>query len=205
MKSSNLKVNVAPFSGGYHAEIQETAVADDLLNVAQDADREQRALMETASAEQVSYQERLEIYLQTKHDQVESIEDKLENLIVHQQAQMQQSEANRPGLLTLPNTKQKWVARQSQQQTRLQVLHNRLDFVRELKAGMGMHSPKLEELAERKLRKHDPALAQEWDASLEAYRKHQALLRKQDQEKKRTEKVGVGLSLSLSPIKSNFR
>jgi hypothetical protein len=205
MKSATLKVNVAPFSGVHHAEIQETAVADDLLNLAQGADREQRALMETATAEQVSYQERLEIYLQTKHDQVENIEDKLENLIVHQQAQLQQSETNRPGLLTLANTKQKWVARQSQQQTRLQVLHNRLDFVRELKVGMGMHSPKLEALAERKLRKHDPTLAQEWDASLEAHRKHQALLRKQDQEKKRTEKVGVGLSVSLSPIKLNFR
>ncbi len=145
----------------------------------------------------------LEIYLQTKHDQVESIEDKLGSLIVKQQALLQQSEAKKPGLLSMPNTKHQWAARQSRQQARLQVLHNRLDSVRELKEGMGVHSPKLEELAERKLRKHDPTLAQEWDSSLEAHRKHLALRRKQDQEKKRFESVGVGLSLRLA--KSTIR
>jgi hypothetical protein len=198
-----MKISVDPLSRANNAENQGIAVADDLLNAAQDAGREQQVLMETTNSEQVSYQEMLEIYLQTKHDQVESIEDKLENLIVQQQALLQQSEAKKPGLLSMPNTKHQWAARQSRQQARLQVLHNRLDIVRELKEGMGVHSPKLEELAERKLRKHDPTLAQEWDSSLEAHRKHQALQRKQGQEKKRFESVGVGLSLRLS--KSTIR
>lgn len=203
MKPSTMKVSAASFPRANHAETMELTVADDLLNAAQGAEREQQALMETATAAQVSYQELLEIVIQTKHDQVESIEDKLENLIVQQQAQLQQSKANRPGLLTMPNTKHQWVTRQSQQQGRLQVLHSRQDSVRELKEGMGMHSPKLEELAERKLRKHNPTLAQEWDSSIKAHRKHQALLRKQSQEKKRIESFGAGLS--LSPTKSNFR
>lgn len=203
MNTSTMKISVAPLSRVNNAENQGIAVADDLLNAAQDAGREQQALMETANAEQASYQEMLEIYLQTKHDQVESIEVKLGSLIVQQQALLQQSEAKKPGLLSMPNTKHQWAARQSRQQARLQVLHNRLDIVRELKEGMGVHSPKLEELAERKLRKHDPTLAQEWDSSLEAHRKHQALRRKQDQEKKRFESVGVGLSLRLS--KSTIR
>ena len=203
MNTSTMKISVAPLSRVNNPENQYMAVADDLLNAAQDAGREQQTLMETAIAEQVSYQEMLAIYLQTKHGQVESIEDKLETLIVQQQALFQQSEAKKPGLLSLPNTKQQWAVRQSRQQARLHVLHNRLDFVRELKEGMGVHSPKLEELAERKLRRHDPTLAEEWDSSLEAHRKHQALLRKQGQEKKRFESVGVGLSLGLR--KSNMR
>ena len=99
--------------------------------------------------------------------------------------------------------KQQWAVRQSRQQARLHVLHNHLDFVRELKEGMGVHSPKLEELAERKLRRHDPTLAQEWDSSLEAHRKHQALRKKQGQEKKRFDSVGAGLSLRLA--KSTIR
>ena len=203
MNTSTMKISVAPLSRVNNAENLDTAVADDLLNAAQDAGREQHALMETAIAEQVSYQEMLEIYLQTKHGQVESIEDKLETLIVQQQALLQQSEAKKPGLLSMPNTKQEWAVRQSREQARLHVLHNRLDIVRELKEGMGVHSPKLEELAERKLRRHDPTLAQEWDSSLEAHRKHQALQRKQGQEKKRFESVGVGLSLGLR--NSNMR
>ena len=198
MNTPTMKISVAPLARANNAENQDMAVADDLLNTAQDAGREQQALMETANSEQVSYQEMLEIYLQTKHGQVESIEDKLETLIVQQQALLQQSEAKKPGLLSMPNTKHQWAVRQSRQQSRLHVLHNRLDIVRELKEGMGVHSPKLEELAERKLRRHDPTLAQEWDSSLEAHRKNQALLRKQGQEKKRFESVGVGLSLRLS-------
>ena len=203
MNTPTMKISVAPLSRANNAENQDMAVADDLLNAAQDAVREQQALMETANSEQVSYQEMLEIYLQTKHDQVESVEVKLGSLIVQQQALLQQSEAKKPGLLSMPNTKHQWAVRQSRQQSRLYVLHNRLDIVRELKEGMGVHSPKLEELAERKLRKYDPTLAQKWDASLEAHRKHQALLRKQDQEKKRVDSVGVGLSLRLS--KSTIR
>ena len=62
---------------------------------------------------------------------------------------LQQSEAKKPGLLSMPNTKHQWVVRQSRQQARLHVLQNRLDFVRELKECMGVHSPKLKELAER--------------------------------------------------------
>jgi hypothetical protein len=203
MNTPTMKISVATLSRVNNAENQDIAVSDDLLNSAQDTCREQQALMETANSEQVSYQEMLEIYLQTKHGQVESIEDKLETLIVQQQALLQQSDAKKPGLLSMPNTKHQWDVRQSRQQARLHVLHNRLDSVRELKEGMGVHSPKLEELAERKLRKNDPTLAQEWDSSLEAHRKHQALRRKQDQEKKRVDSVGVGLSLGLR--NSNMR
>jgi hypothetical protein len=61
----------------------------------------------------------------------------------------------------------------------------------------------LEKLAMRKLTKHYPTLTPEWNSSLEAHRKLQGLLKMQDQDKKRVERIGVGLS--LSPTKLKFR
>jgi len=144
----------------------------------------------------------LELYIQSKQDQVGTIEDNLETLIVQQQSRLQQSQVNKPGLLSLPNTKQEWAKQQIQQQARLLTLHNRLESVRELKESMGLHSPKIVELAERKLRKYDPALAEEWDTALESHRKHQALLRKQEQDKKRVETIGSALSLRQTKFSS---
>ncbi len=56
----------------------------------------------------------------------------------------------------------------------------RLEAVREIKEGMGLHSPKIEELATRKMRAENPELASDWDAMQEAGRRHQLQLRKQD-------------------------
>lgn len=73
-----------------------------------------------------------------------------------------------------------------QQQHTMQRLHGRLESVREIKEGMGLHGPRIDELAIRKLRAQEPELAREWDAMQEAQRLHQALQRKQEQEKKQT-------------------
>jgi hypothetical protein len=202
MNTSTTKINVSPDTANLSAEPLNLAVSDDGLVLAQSINREQQALMETATAEQATYQEMLGLYIQSKQDQVGSIEDHLESLIVQQQSRLQQSQVNKPGLLALPNTKQEWAKQQTQQQARLLTLHNRLESVRELKESMGLHSPKIEELAERKLRKHDPALAEEWDTVLESHRKHQALLRKQEQDKKRVETIGSALSLRQTKFSS---
>lgn len=45
---------------------------------------------------------------------------------------------------------------------------------------MGLHSPKIEELATRKMRAENPELASDWDAMQEAGRRHQLQLRKQE-------------------------
>ena len=81
-------------------------------------------------------------------------------------------------------------------------MHTRLESVRELKESLGLHSPKIEELAERKLHQLEPALAEEWDTALESHRKHQALLRKQEQDKKRVETIGSALSLRQTKFSS---
>lgn len=171
-------------------------VGDVLLESTQGLEQEQQALLEAAPIEQ-TYQEALALYVQAKHAQVEQIEDRIENLIDRQQARLQHTQANTPGLLSMPGTKRAWQARQTQQQARLQNLHNRLETVREIKEGMGIHAPKIEELATRKMRAENPELASDWDAMREAARRHQALMRKQERERKQTQEQRQGRSQSL--------
>nr|BCT99939.1 hypothetical protein [uncultured bacterium] len=176
------------------------ATGDGLLAAAEAADTEQQAALEAAPLDQ-TYQEALALYVQAKHDQVERVEDRLENLIDRQQARLQQTQANQPGLLTRPGAKRAWQNQQMQQQARLQSLHVRLEAVREIKEGMGLHSPKVEELATRKMRAENPELASDWDAMREAARRHQALLRREEQEKKQAqtlERPGRSQSLGLT-------
>ena len=139
--------------------------------------------------------------MQAKHDQVERIEDRLEQLVDRQQARLQQLQSNAPGLLSLPGTRRAWQNQQVQQQARLQTLHVRLEAVREIKEGMGLHSPKIEELATRKMRAENPELAADWDAMRQAARRHELLMRKQEQERKQTqalERPGRAQTLGLS-------
>lgn len=175
-------------------------IGADMLTAAQAAEIEQRAVLEAAPVEQ-AYTENLALYVQVKHDQVERIEDRLESLIDRQQARLQQTRASEPGRLSLPGTRQGWHNQQLQQQARLQALFARLEAVREIKEGMGLHSPKLEELATRKMRAEHPELASDWDAMREAARRHELLVRKQEQERKQSqahERPGRSQSLGLS-------
>ena len=145
--------------------------------------------------------------VEAKHDQAERIEDRLEDLIERQESRMQQAQAKQPGMLALPSTRAKWQQQMQQQQATLQRLHGRLETVREIKEGMGIHSPRIEELAARKLRAQEPELASEWADMREAQRRPEALQRKEEQEKKQTqdrerreqiERTGRGVRLGLS-------
>jgi len=168
-----------------------------LLVDAEATEAEQQAALEAAPLDQ-TYQEALSLYVQAKHDQVERIEVRLENLIDRQQARLQQTQVNQPGLLSRPGVKRAWQNQQMQQRARLQSLHARLEAVREIKEGMGLHSPRIEELATRKMRAENPALASDWDAMREAARRHQMLLRREEQERKQTQALGrPGWSQSL--------
>lgn len=173
-----------------------TSGGDELLEAAQEIEREQQAALEAAPIEQ-TYQEALAIYVQSKFAQVEHIEDRLENLIDRQQARLQQAQTGKPGFLARPGARQAWQTSQAQQQARLQVLHTRLEVVREIKEGMGIHAPRIEELATRKMRAERPDLASDWDAMREAARRHQALTRKQEQERKQAQERRLGRSQSL--------
>jgi len=139
--------------------------------------------------------------LRAKHDQVEHIEDRLEGLIDRQRARLQQTQILAPGLLSLPSSKRAWQSQQAQQQAYLQTLQARLDMVREIKEGMGLHSPKLEELATRKMCAENSELASNWDSMREVTRRHELLMRKQDRKQSPGLDQGGSQTLGL-PAKS---
>lgn len=178
--------------------------AEALLERIKEEQAEQTALLEATPLES-QYSAAFGALVRAKHNQAEHIEDKLENLIEQQASRLQRMQSQQPGMLTLPGTRSKW-QQQIQQQTRsMQRLHGRLETVREIKEGMGINGPRIEELATRKLRAQDPALVSDWDGLREAQRQHQALLRKQEQEKKQAfaheqqNQPGRGMRLGLSP------
>ena len=180
------------------------AQADALLERAQEAQAEQTALLEAAPLES-QYSAAFAAQVEAKHDQAERIEDRLENLIEQQASRLQQTQASQPGLFSRPGARAKWQSQIQQQQSAMQRLHGRLEAVREIKDGMGAHGPRIEELAHRKVRAQEPGLAKDWEEMREAERLHQALLRKQEQEKKqalererRGENLGRGLRLGLT-------
>jgi hypothetical protein len=174
---------------------------DTLLELAQEMQAEQTALLEATPLES-QYSASFAALVEEKHDQAERIEDKLENLIDLQVSRLQQTQAKQPGLFALPGARAKWQQQVQQQQNTVQRLHGRLETVREIKEGMGVHGPRIDELAIRKLRAQEPELASEWDDMQEAQRLHQTLQRKQEQEKKqaleREQLSRGGLRLGLS-------
>lgn len=172
------------------------AQADGLLERANAEQSEQAALLDTPSIES-QYATALAAQIESKHDQVERIEDRLENLIEQQSSRLQQSRSQQPGLIALPSTKAKWQQQLQQQQSTMQRLQGRLEMVREIKDGMGAHGPRIEELAVKKLRHEEPGLASEWDEQQAAIRRHQALQRKKEMEQ-RQQSAGLGKALGAS-------
>ena len=164
-----------------------------LVSASQGLQVEQQAMIGGASVEQ-SYQETLAMYVQAKHSKADSIENRLESLISQQQARLQKTQSNRPGFFAAPGARKEWQAAQAQQQGRLQALHARLETVREIKEGMGLQSPRIEEMATRKMRAENPELAADWDAMKQAGRR-QALEQKRKQ--KHSQEKSKGLSRGL--------
>jgi len=157
--------------------------ANALQQYAEGERTEQQALLETSTVES-DYAASLAAHVAAKHDQVERIEVRLEGVIEQQEAKLHQIQAKQPGILSLPGTRATWQAQVQQQQALLQTLQGRLEGVREIKDGMGLHGPRVEELAARKLRHEDPELAEDWEQMRAAQRAHESLKRKNDHERK---------------------
>lgn len=160
-----------------------------LLDEAREADSGQSSLIDSAPLE-FQYTAALAAQVDAKHDQTERIEDKLENLIELQASRLQQVQVQQPGFLALPGTRQLWQQKMQQQQNTLLKLRGRLEAVREIKDGMGLHSPRIEELAAHKLRFKEPDMAADWVSRQESQRRHQALLRQQEQNQKKSHLIG---------------
>jgi DNA repair exonuclease SbcCD ATPase subunit len=168
---------------------------DALLDRALAVEREQAALLDSAALSD-QYSSALAEQVSSKHEQVERIEDKLEALIENQSSRLQDAQTHAPGLFSSPGKRAAYHAQLQRQQASLQRLQSRLETVREIAEGMGAHGPKLEELAARKLRYKEPELVEGWEEMREAQRRHEALLRKQEQEKK--QQRGLGRSSGLT-------
>lgn len=176
----------------FDAEVQ----ADGLLERAYAEQAEQATLLDTPSVES-QYATALAAQVESKHDQVERIEDRLEMLIEQQSSRLQQSRSQQPGLIALPGTKTKWQQQVQQQQNTMQRLQGRLETVREIKDGMGVHGPRIEEMAARRLRHMEPGLASEWDEQQEELRRAVALQRKKEIEQ-RQQSAAIGKALGMS-------
>lgn len=157
--------------------------ADSLLERAREVQEEQAVAVESSPLES-QYNAALAAEIEAKHGQAERIEDRLEHLVEQQASRLQQTQARQPGMLTLPGARARWQDNVQQQQASMLRLQGRLELVREIKDGMGLHGPKLEELAARKLRHKDSELAEGWDELREAQRLHQLHLRRTEQEKR---------------------
>lgn len=167
------------------------------LTSADRVDSEIVSLLEAASPQQL-YESALAHYIEAKHDQIEHIEDRLDHLIDVEQARLQQIVGNRPGLLSTPASRRQWQALQGRQQARLSVLTQRLASVREIRDGTHLHSPRIEELATRKLRAAHPELASRWDA-MQIELRRESLLTKFGDDESRAQGKHRGGGLKLKP------
>ena len=164
--------------------------ADSLLACAQAEQSEQANLMNSSIDAQ--YNAALAVQIENKQDQAERIEDRLEGLIERQSSRLQQERSQQPGLVSLPGTRSKWQRQIEQQQATMQRLQGRLELVRDIRDGMGLHGHHIEELAARKLRHQKPGLAEEWDGFQEASRRQLAIKRKHEQTQKQLLLPGNG-------------
>ena len=168
-----------------------------LLGSVQGLEREQQSLLDAGQIKD-TYQSTLDTYVLAKHEQVEIIESRLKNMINQQQVKFQQLQRNAPGILSLPKTRRIWQTQKTQQQARLHALQSRLSNVVEIKDGMGLHSPRIEELATRKMRTENPKLTSNMDAVNMAARQYEI-------ERRMKEKKTQELSLSKGKGRSLMR
>ncbi|ECH9341639.1 traN-like protein [Salmonella enterica subsp. diarizonae] len=130
------------------------------------------------------YKDAVEAAVAEKETQAENLENRLESLIGKQEAILQQMMSRQPGFLALPGQKTKWQSQVQQQQSLLSRLQNRLEAVKEIHGGMGLHGPRIHELATAKVRYEKPDLAEGWDEMRAAHRAHENLMRRQAKEQK---------------------
>jgi len=171
-------------------------LGNDLLKRAQEAETQQAGLLDTPSMES-RYNDALAEYVEAKYEQVERLEDRLENLIEQEIANLDECQVHRPaGLFLRPSARATWEHALARKQATVQQLQNRLQHVRDIKEEMGLHSPKIEETALRKLRLKEPDLVGQWDDMRTAQRNH-AVLERQKKQQPRSQSLSRVRSLNV--------
>src|SRR5208283_3010692 len=99
-------------------------LGNDLLEQVHEAQSQQAALLES-TALQSRYNDALADYVQEKQGQVERLEDRLENLIEQEMANLESCQAHRPaGLFLRPGARGAWQREQTGRQATIQRLQN---------------------------------------------------------------------------------
>lgn len=160
------------WSFGQDSSAQLDGESSGLLEQAQDLQAEQNALSVTLALEPASarYDAAIADKIHIKQEQASRLEDRLEQLVDLQAAQLQNTLAHRPGRLSLASTRDRWQQQAQQQQASLQRLQGRLQIVREIKDGLGATGSQLHDLARRKLQHADPQLVLDRDQELKSRR-----------------------------------
>ena len=128
-------------------------------------------------------------YAQQKHDQAMRIEKKLESRISQAQRALKQGDEHRPGVFSLPSTRRAWEATQANRKERIHQLKKRQNTVREIRTGMGASAPRIEELANRKMRAENPKMAARQDAMRKALRVKQVKAQQQAKTERREQRL----------------
>lgn len=170
--------------------------ATDLNEAVQLAQQEQ-ALVDAAGIG-AQYQAGVQAEIEAVNMELGQLEQNLETEIEQQEARIQTSASNPPGIFASASAKQAYQAAQASQQAVLQRLHTKLEEVQEIHAGMGVHAPKVKELAETQFREKNPELAEQWDDLRAAQRGHEALMRKQEQDRRKQQSLGQNLGQALT-------
>ena len=128
-------------------------------------------------------------YAQQKHDQAMRIEKKLESRISQAQRALKQGDEHRPGVFSLPSTRRAWEATQANRKERIHQLKKRQNTVREIRTGMGASAPRIEELANRKMRAENPKMAARQNAMTRAFRVKQVKAQQQARTERREQRL----------------
>ena len=128
-------------------------------------------------------------YAQQKHDQAMRIEKKLESRISQAQRALKQGDEHRPGVFSLPSTRRAWEVTQANRKERIHQLKKRQNTVREIRTGMGASAPRIEELANRKMRAENPKMAARQDAMRRAFRVKQVKAQQQARTERREQRL----------------
>ena len=131
-------------------------------------------------------------YVQQKHDQAMRIEKKLESRISQAQRALKQGDEHRPGVFSLPSTRRAWEATQANRKERIHQLKKRQNTVREIRTGMGASAPRIEELANRKMRAENPKMAARQNAMTRAFRVKQVKAQQQARTERREQRLQQG-------------
>lgn len=168
-----------------------------LLYEADAIENSQQAMLESSAVE-LEYNNILESYIQQKHNQVERIESKLTQLLQKQQVKADRIRSAKPNFFSLPKAVKTWRNQLNKQVGIIAKIESRLTFVKDIRSSMGLHEPRIEELASRKLRLNEPSLYEEYCKKMEKERALENQTRSKERERKQVKKTTQSITLAKS-------